>query len=69
VTSDAPAWSLAPGVEVRTVSSSKTYRCPGCDLGIRPNTTHLVVIPVDAPGDRRHWHPVCWQQDRRRARR
>src|SRR5437764_15399909 len=68
-TSDAPAWALAAGMEVRAVSSEQTYRCPGCDHEIRPRTAHLVVITVDAPEERRHWHRVCSQQERRATRR
>ena len=30
-TSNAPEWSHSAGHEVRTVSSEKSYRCPGCD--------------------------------------
>lgn len=52
--------------EVRPVSAAravKTYRCPGCDHEIRPNTGHLVVWPAETSGDsddRRHWHTPCW---------
>ena len=44
-------------------SSTKTYRCPGCNQEIRPATPHLVVWPADGYGtvdDRRHWHKGCW---------
>ena len=34
----------------------KTYRCPGCDHEIPPGQGHEVVVPLDAPEDRRHWH-------------
>jgi hypothetical protein len=61
-------WADAPGVDIRSVSSDKVYRCPGCDHGIRLKTQHLVVIPLDAPEERRHWHEVCWRQELRRAR-
>ncbi|MCT7662135.1 hypothetical protein [Mycobacterium deserti] len=53
--------------EVRPITAGravKTYRCPGCDHEIRPNTAHLVVWPADAgesaADDRRHWHTPCW---------
>ena len=49
-------------VEVRHVQpyqAEKTYRCPGCDHEIRPGEGHEVVIPLDAPEDRRHWHTGC----------
>ena len=28
-------------------SSTKTYRCPGCDQEIRPATPHVVAWPTD----------------------
>jgi hypothetical protein len=56
-------------MDVRVVSGEKAYRCPGCDHEIRPKAGHLVVIPADAPDERRHWHEVCWRQELRRTRR
>lgn len=51
-------------------SSTKTYRCPGCDQEIKPGVPHVVVWPLEGWGDereRRHWHVSCWQaRDRRR---
>jgi len=67
--SDAPGWARAPGLEVRSVSSDKVYRCPGCDHEVRARTQHVVVIPPDTPERRRHWHEVCWRQELRRTRR
>jgi hypothetical protein len=58
-----------PHIEVRHVQpyqAEKTYRCPGCDHEIRPGEGHEVVIPLDAPRDRRHWHTGCWHGERRR---
>ncbi|TWD75264.1 hypothetical protein FB561_6702 [Kribbella amoyensis] len=63
---------------VRRVSgtaSTKTYRCPGCDQLILPNTPHVVVWPEDPSllaaigggqslDERRHWHTTCWQRRR-----
>ena len=61
-------------------TSTKPYRCPGCDQQIRPATPHVVVwlagdpatLPMPAPArgeDRRHWHAACWRaRDRRTAR-
>jgi hypothetical protein len=57
---------------VRSVSgaaATKTYRCPGCNVEIRPGTPHVVTWP-DTPGldsqspveERRHWHTSCWQR-------
>jgi hypothetical protein len=56
-------------VEVRHVQpyeAVKTYRCPGCDHEIRPGEGHEVVVPLDAPADRRHWHSGCWRGELRR---
>ena len=50
-------------VDVRHVQpyeATKTYRCPGCDHEITPGTGHKVVVPVDDPDRRRHWHTACW---------
>jgi hypothetical protein len=52
-------------------SSTKAYRCPGCDQMIRTATPHVVAWPLaDAEaGDRRHWHRACWDaRDRRGAK-
>jgi len=50
-------------------SSTKSYRCPGCDQEIRPATPHVVVWPSLAVDQRRHWHTPCWNaRDRRGAR-
>jgi hypothetical protein len=53
--------------EVKSVAAAratKTYRCPGCDHEIRPNTAHVVVWRAElgeaALEDRRHWHTPCW---------
>ncbi|WP_233162176.1 hypothetical protein [Glycomyces salinus] len=57
--------------QVRRITGSaaeKTYRCPGCDLEIRPGTPHTVAWSDGGGGaDRRHWHTGCWNaRDRRR---
>ena len=52
-------------------SSTKAYRCPGCDHEIRPATPHVVAWPAeDSRGleDRRHWHTGCWNARNRRKR-
>ncbi|MCI0633380.1 MAG: hypothetical protein L0206_05595 [Actinobacteria bacterium] len=64
----APAWAPTPGFEVRRVSGDKAYRCPGCDLEVRPGTWHLVVVPGGAPDERRHWHEGCWRAELNRTR-
>lgn len=66
--SEAPAWALVPGFEARRLTSDKPYRCPGCDLEVRPGVWHLVVVPHDAPDDRRHWHEGCWRVELNRTR-
>lgn len=50
-------------------SSTKAYRCPGCDHLIVPATPHTVVWPVIKPllsasaiDERRHWHSWCWRR-------
>jgi hypothetical protein len=57
-------------VEVRRVQpyeAVKRYRCPGCHGEIGEGLGHLVVVPLDAPDLRRHWHHGCWRhRDRRR---
>lgn len=56
-------------IEVRHVQpyqADKTYRCPGCDHEIRPGEGHEVVIPLDSPEDRRHWHGGCWHREARK---
>jgi hypothetical protein len=65
--SAAPAWASAPGLEVRRLTSDKPYRCPGCDLEIRPGAWHFVVVPA-VPEERRHWHERCWQVELNRTR-
>jgi hypothetical protein len=66
--SDAPGWARFPGFDVRRVTSDKPYRCPGCDLEVRPGMWHLVVVPQDDPDGRRHWHERCWQIELNRSR-
>lgn len=63
---DAPEWARAPGFQVRVSVNPKTYRCPGCDHEVRGGRQHLVVMPADALGERRHWHTECWRSHLRR---
>lgn len=51
---------------VQPYEAVKTYRCPGCDHEIPPGQGHEVVVPLDAPQDRRHWHTGCWRREARR---
>lgn len=47
---------------VQPYEAVKTYRCPGCDHEIPPGLGHEVVVPLDSPADRRHWHTGCWRR-------
>ncbi|MGQ0617501.1 MAG: hypothetical protein ACT4PW_11015 [Acidimicrobiia bacterium] len=56
-------------VEVRRIQpyqALKAYRCPGCHGDIEAGTGHLVVVPIEEPDLRRHWHRVCWEHRHRR---
>jgi len=59
---------------IRGSSSTKTYRCPGCDHEIVPATPHVVAWPQEplsgtGADERRHWHSACWRsRDTRRPR-
>jgi hypothetical protein len=64
-------WDARLGpIEVRRIQpyqAVKRYWCPGCHGDIEPRTGHLVIVPLDAPDERRHWHHACWEyRDRRR---
>jgi hypothetical protein len=57
-------------MEVRRVQpyeATKAYLCPGCNGEIRVGEGHLVVVPLDLPSDRRHWHHPCWRMRDRRS--
>jgi hypothetical protein len=60
---------LPPGdFEVRHIQpyqAGKVYRCPGCDNEIPIGQGHKVVVPVDDPDGRRHWHTTCWTRAER----
>jgi hypothetical protein len=63
-------WPPGTEVTVRHVQpyeAVKAYRCPGCDHEIAPGVGHEVVVPVDAPDLRRHWHTPCWAAEQRRV--
>lgn len=47
----------------------KSYVCPNCNRGIPPGASHYVVVPVDEPDLRRHWHRGCWTGRRTRSAR
>jgi len=48
-------------------SSTKPYRCPGCDQLIPMGTPHIVAWLEEDVESRRHWHTACWgkRNDRR----
>ena len=59
----------ADALEVRRVQpyqATKEYLCPGCNHAIPAGTGHLVVVPLEAPDLRRHWHAPCWPNRHRR---
>jgi hypothetical protein len=75
VAPDEPTFTPTPDTivedecEVRRIQpyqALKTYLCPGCEQLIPARTGHLVVVPIGAPEDRRHWHRSCWQLRHRR---
>ena len=41
-------------------SSTKPYRCPGCDQLIPTATPHTVAWRDEDIESRRHWHNACW---------
>jgi hypothetical protein len=45
---------------IQPYQATKPYRCPGCNQEIAVGTGHVVVVPLDDPGERRHWHQACW---------
>lgn len=51
---------------VQPYQARKEYICPGCDNTIPVGTFHLVVVPLDEPDMRRHWHHGCWHKEQRR---
>ena len=49
---------------IQPYQATKTYICPGCSRDIPPGLGHIVIVPVDAPDLRRHWHRGCWTRRR-----
>ena len=58
---------LAELRRIQPYAAKRTYVCPGCNQEIRPGTGHLVIVPLDAVDERRHWHRSCFE--RRKTRR
>jgi hypothetical protein len=48
-------------------SSTKPYRCPGCDQMIPMATPHTVAWIEHDVESRRHWHNACWAKRAQRA--
>ncbi|MHB1987131.1 MAG: hypothetical protein ACYCSF_03975 [Acidimicrobiales bacterium] len=59
---DAVTGRTAELQRVQPYKARKQYICPGCNQEIRVGTGHLVVVPLDQPDLRRHWHTPCWQR-------
>ncbi|HVT77691.1 MAG TPA: hypothetical protein VHD87_11730 [Acidimicrobiales bacterium] len=51
---------------VHPFQARKQYLCPGCNQDIAVGVAHFVVVPLDVPEQRRHWHKACWHQRARR---
>lgn len=50
--------------EVRPVQpyqAQKVYRCPGCNNEIALGVFHFVIVPLNDPRERRHWHRGCFE--------
>ena len=47
-------------------SSTKPYRCPGCDQMIPMATPHTVAWQDGDEDGRRHWHNACWAKKNHR---
>lgn len=47
-------------------SSTKPYRCPGCDQMIPMATPHTVAWQEHDEEGRRHWHNACWTNRHKR---
>jgi len=45
---------------IQPYQATKAYLCPGCHREIPPGLGHVVIVPVEAPDLRRHWHRGCW---------
>ena len=45
---------------IQPYQAIKTYDCPGCNRTISKGLGHVVVVPIESPDLRRHWHRGCW---------
>jgi hypothetical protein len=55
---------------VRRANSRRpaTYRCPFCGRHLPAMSEHLIVLPEDDGGRRRHAHTACVEKERRAGR-
>ena len=52
-------------IEVKSIQpyqAVKKYICPGCNRDIPAGLGHVVIVPIEAPDLRRHWHRGCWNK-------
>ena len=52
-------------LEIRFIppdQAKKDYDCPGCNRSIGEGMGHVVVVPVESPDLRKHWHKGCWEK-------
>lgn len=54
---------------VQPFQARKEYICPGCNQEIRVGVGHVVVVPLNAPDHRRHWHTPCYERAARHGMR
>ena len=64
---DPERWSETQVKFVQPYQAMKEYICPNCDRVILAGTGHYVVVPVETPDLRRHWHRGCWNGRTRRG--
>ena len=49
---------------IQPYQAKKNYDCPGCNRSIDEGIGHVVLVPVESPDLRRHWHKGCWVKRR-----
>jgi hypothetical protein len=59
---DPRSGGLAEIRRIQPFQARKTYLCPGCNNEILPGTGHVVVVPLNDPPARRHWHTPCFSR-------
>ncbi|MGH9302920.1 MAG: hypothetical protein ACRDZ5_00755 [Acidimicrobiales bacterium] len=59
---------LAEISKVQPYQALKQYICPGCNQEIRKGAGHLVIVPLNRPAERRHWHDPCFERASRQRR-